>query len=302
MKCEECRPLLDLYFDRELEQREAAAVAAHLGGCASCSAEYQRLLDEQELYLRHECGPVDASAFWEGLLAKVRAEKVTRPATLLVRLRRRRRPLLPSLSAPRFSLTLTAAMLLAAVGLTAVVTTYLGPREDAPDPAIATRVEDDRVEQSPTVTDDGMSGGAPSAARNQRAQGPVPGDTNRATRERSGKPQTGKAQSAYAFAAKGARRSPNPAPRENAPDKLVREAEQRYLAAIAILSRDARRRRTRMEPDTLARFDSALAAIDRAIVETRAAAREHPRDPVAVQYMLAAYAKKVELLKGLAQD
>jgi hypothetical protein len=88
---------------------------------------------------------------------------------------------------------------------------------------------------------------------------------------------------------------------ESAPDRLVREAEGKYLAAIRLLSRDVGSRRARLDDDTRARFERTLAAVDRTIADTRRAAREHPRDPVAVQYMLTAYAKKVEVLREMTR-
>jgi hypothetical protein len=90
--------------------------------------------------------------------------------------------------------------------------------------------------------------------------------------------------------------------RRQTPDELVREAEQKYLAAIGILARDAHRRRSQFDQAELAQFDQALAAVDRTIAGTRRAVREHPTDPVAVQYMLAAYAKKVDVLRQMVSD
>jgi hypothetical protein len=95
-------------------------------------------------------------------------------------------------------------------------------------------------------------------------------------------------------------RKPESPNRGLSPDELVREAEQKYLAAIAILSRDVNRRRSRLDADTRARFEQTLAAVDRTIAGTRRAVRQHPGDPVAVQYMLTAYAKKVEVLREMA--
>jgi hypothetical protein len=89
---------------------------------------------------------------------------------------------------------------------------------------------------------------------------------------------------------------------EDAPERLIQEAERKYLTAIATLSRDVGRRRPQLDVETMTRFERTLAVVDRAIAETRAAARQHPRDPVVVQYMMAAYAKKVDLLRGMAQD
>jgi hypothetical protein len=84
--------------------------------------------------------------------------------------------------------------------------------------------------------------------------------------------------------------------------KLVREAEQKYLAAIAIMSQDVKRHRSQIDPAVLARFDSALSDIDRTIAETRQIVRRNPDDPVALQYLLSAYAKKVDTLRALTLD
>ena len=80
-------------------------------------------------------------------------------------------------------------------------------------------------------------------------------------------------------------------------DQVARRAEQQYLSAIEILSRDIKRRRAIISPALLSPLEMALAEVDRNIAATRRAAREHPGDPVAVQYLAMAYEKKVELLR-----
>jgi hypothetical protein len=95
-----------------------------------------------------------------------------------------------------------------------------------------------------------------------------------------------------------------PPPREDVsktkdPRRLVREAEQKYLTAIAMLSRNVDRKRSRLDPDTMAELEQALSSIDRTIAATRKVVRRHPDDPVAAQYMLTAYAKKVDVLREL---
>jgi hypothetical protein len=82
----------------------------------------------------------------------------------------------------------------------------------------------------------------------------------------------------------------------------VREAEQKYLSAIALLSRDFKHQRSHVDPQVLAQFEQALGAIDRTIASTRRVVQQHPSDPVAVQYMLAAYAKKVEVLEEMTRN
>ena len=80
-------------------------------------------------------------------------------------------------------------------------------------------------------------------------------------------------------------------------DQVARRVEQEYLSAIKILSRDIKRRRGVISPALLAQLETALAEVDRNIAATRKLAREQPRDPVAVQYLAAAYENKVELLR-----
>ena len=80
-------------------------------------------------------------------------------------------------------------------------------------------------------------------------------------------------------------------------DRVVRRAEQQYLSAIETLSSDIKRRRSVISPALLAQLETALAEVNRNIAATRRAAREQPRDPVAVQYLAMAYEKKVELLR-----
>ena len=88
--------------------------------------------------------------------------------------------------------------------------------------------------------------------------------------------------------------------RQRATERLVREAEAKYLAAIKLLSEDVRRKRTHIDPEVAARFDETLATIDRSIAETRRTVLRQRNDPVAVQYMLSAYAKKVEVMREMA--
>lgn len=288
MKCEDCLPLLDLYADGELSPGAAYDVAAHLGSCASCEARHRSLRREQALYLSYECDASQSPAFWDDVLANIRAEKA-RPPAAAAAWPRRLASLLSALSAPRFSPKLTAALLLVAVGLTAAVMRYFGPSQEPPAAQRAeARKEEAEVLPTPRAADErGPAEGSRAAANNSE------GLRGRDVVKKAGGPAE----------VKRARRAQTSAVSEEAsPDKLLRDAEQKYLAAIRILSRDVGRQRTRMDADTLARFERTLGVIDRSIAETRAAARRHPRDPVAVQYMLAAYDKKVEVLRDMARE
>ena len=87
--------------------------------------------------------------------------------------------------------------------------------------------------------------------------------------------------------------------RQPTSDELVREAEQKYVEAIAMLSRDVKRHRSRLDAETAARFEQTLAAVNRTIADTRRAMRQHPGDPLAAKYMLTAYARKVDVLREM---
>ena len=80
-------------------------------------------------------------------------------------------------------------------------------------------------------------------------------------------------------------------------DQAARRAEQQYLSAIGILSRDIKRRGAVISPALLSQLETALAEVDRNIAATRRVARERPRDPVAAQSLAAAYENKVDLLR-----
>jgi hypothetical protein len=85
-------------------------------------------------------------------------------------------------------------------------------------------------------------------------------------------------------------------------EALLRDAEQKYVKAIAILQRDFEKRRSKLDPQLVAKLDASLASIDRTIAETRKAVHQNSDDPIAVQYMLTAYAKKVEVLRDITAD
>jgi anti-sigma factor RsiW len=302
MKCEECLRLLDLHLDEELPPRDAEAVAAHLGGCEPCARRHQNLRDEQSLYLRYGCDSTESPSFWDEVLSRVEADKVSAPDTLPSRLRRRLAGARPTLAAPRFSPLATAAMLLTAVGLTALIMIYVRPRDDGPSAAATSGYNGAGAAASQSGAGNdaarAASSGAPAGDVTDGRPGPL---TAEESHGRHGRGWRGTKPS-IRRAAKGGERTPTAETPEPAPERLIQEAERKYLSAIAALSRDVGRRRPQMDSETITRFERTLAVVDKAIAETRAAARRHPSDPVVVQYMMAAYAKKVDLLRGMAQD
>lgn len=305
MKCEECENFLEEYVDGEIDARDASAVEAHLAACALCADARDALLSEASLYASYERG-VEAGAprLWGGVEARLRAERTGGEVGLL---RRVSAWLAPLFTAPRFSPALTAALVLVAVGITVGVMRFTGTREPS-QPTLATNVPqydpNRAVATSPTSQPAATSSPAadtPSAAPTATpGQKPAPPD-NRKSPANEQRKRVNELTGGGARVEQAVNVTPSTG-RDNktTPEQLVREAEQRYIAAIQMLQRDVASRRSHLDPQTAARFDETLAAIDRSIGETRKTVRQHGSDPVAVQYMLSAYAKKVEVLREMA--
>jgi hypothetical protein len=77
----------------------------------------------------------------------------------------------------------------------------------------------------------------------------------------------------------------------------VAKAEQNYLKAIAVLTKDVERGGGPIDP----KLRKPLDAIDRNITTAREAVKKNPDDPAAVLNMLSAYDDKVEVLQTLAR-
>jgi hypothetical protein len=301
MKCQECEKFLEEYLDGELGARDAGAVETHLAACANCANAYDALLSEQTLYASYERG-VEANAprLWGGVEARIRAEGTGGEVGLLQRVSAWFAPLF---TAPRFSPALTAALVLVAVGLTVGVMKLTGSRTQ---PQIETaRTDQYIVKPNPQATQTPQP-----AATSSPAAIETPTTTPNATPEQKPSPENRKnpvkerKQINDTLGGGGQMQQASSKTlipkRDQTPEQLVRDAEQQYIAAIQLLQRDVAKRPSKLDAQTAARFNETLAAIDRSIGETRRAVQQHAGDPVAAQYMLSAYAKKVEVLREMA--
>ncbi|HEX8853662.1 MAG TPA: zf-HC2 domain-containing protein [Pyrinomonadaceae bacterium] len=301
MRCEECLPLLEEYADGESCARDAALVEAHLEACASCARARRELEEERALLLSYECDAAPAENFWDDVLSKIGAEASAASSSEHPSPTRTRTRLVAALgvfAAPRLSPALVAVLLVVAVGATVAVMKYATPREGASTSESAA-ASTPQKQDAPSASPSSNNGGA--VASSDKA-GSV--DEGNAVKNEVSKREVVKSvrvKQAKGGAESGeARRGSAGSAHESAPDRLVREAEQKYLAAIRLLTHDVRRNRARLDAQTAARFERTLATIDRHIAGTRRAVRQHPGDPVAVNYMLAAYARKVEVLREMA--
>jgi len=288
MKCEEYRILIEDYVDGALDQRAATRVTAHTATCAECASFYQEMSREQDVYARYQRDVEVTPVLWASIETRIRQERAAQPegqpgGHLAGMISRLREQLAAVFSAPRLSPAFAAALVIVAIGVTVFVMSRLNSRGR------------DQI----AITNSNAPVKAPDAS-NQDA-GPAP-NMSEGTKDNALAVAPG---IAAPNTVKLAPPAVNPRNRQSArltPTQLVRDAEQKYLTAIAMLSRDVNRRRSQLDPMMLARFDASLSEIDRTIRETRQVVRENPDDPIALQYLLAAYSKKVDVLRGMTTD
>jgi anti-sigma factor RsiW len=302
MRCLECQPELEAYFDGELDEETNGLVAQHLNACPSCASRYRKLEGEQEVYLRYECDAKPAPDFWDNVLARTAEASAAQSARPnFSRLRTLVGGALGQFNALRFSPSLTALLLIVAIGITIGVMRFVNQREERIAPLSVAQNEGAPATTPAPLPNETVRQTNPTGDDDQGAKGIKPGVNEQ---PQPVKNRAGRRDKAALLAASNERNSraglkPNAKGRQPTSDELVREAEQKYVAAIAMLSRDVNRRRSRIDPETARRFAQTLSAVDRTIADTRRAARKNPNDPVAAQYMLTAYAKKVDVLREL---
>ncbi len=72
MRCEDCLPLVEEYFDGEVEETTAARMGAHLAACATCASALDALSFEQEIYARYDRGGLEVTPdLWSRVSAEI---------------------------------------------------------------------------------------------------------------------------------------------------------------------------------------------------------------------------------------
>ena len=253
---------LQAWFDGELTADAAANVATHLHACAQC-AENARAVEAENLLLS------------EGLAAEFTAavptERLRQRVDLAVAgLQRASGPVVResrwSAFAEFFSFrplayaTVAAAILLAAI----VGFIYLKNQK----PAAPQLVQNNAPVVTPAVPSESP---APIAT-------PVP------------------SRSPELVAVKKQKSARRPV---EADGRSIAWQERQYENAIARLS-DALKTQPPMRPALQVDYEYNMAVIDSAIATTRDAAKKNPKDPLANQFMLAAYQSKVDFMNQVA--
>jgi hypothetical protein len=293
MKCEECLLIIEEYVDGDLEAQETGRVAVHIAGCQTCSTICEDLRQEQEIYIHYKRDVEVTPALWLGIKERIEDERVIHSSSPIAFLREWFTRIF---SAPRLSPALAAALVLVAVGFTVGVMKFMGPNGAAPT---VSKKDDSAAPPAQSGPDQGTKKNEVASNENN---GPVKTDGGegvaRKTEDGFNQPHIPPVKSAQ----NGPKRANYQSRITSAPtpDELVRQAEEKYLAAIDILSRDVKKRREQLDSTSIEQFELALATIDQTIADTRKAVQKYPGDPVAVQYLMTAYAKKVEVLREMA--
>lgn len=269
MKCEECSQLIEIFFDGELDKRTAKEVSAHIAECSLCADVYESLKDEQDFYSDALSGVEVSPFFWSKVDGKVKSEN---SATRF----RRFADSFASFNLQSFNPASLAALCLFLIAISvAAVWLTLDSELNTPasDVAKALKIE------------------LPEIKTNIKNKNEV-----RETESLRNKlPDTVRTSNVVASNSRKKSVENEVQPTAN----IANKAEKKYLEAIALLSRDINKRRQQLDPQIAEQFKKTLAVVDRTIQNTRQAVRENPDDPVAVQYMLSAYAQKVDVLRGL---
>src|SRR5919202_1660668 len=71
MRCTDCLPLIEEYFDGETDARTAQLMGAHLSKCADCAAALDALRFEQEVYTRYDRGLEVSPTLWAAVSAEI---------------------------------------------------------------------------------------------------------------------------------------------------------------------------------------------------------------------------------------
>ncbi len=284
MKCEACLGMMDALLEGELDSSLAGEATAHMAMCGPCSQLFANLRSEQELFRKYLLEVEPTPALWANLRLELEKEKVNRASQPQFRLQRWLA--LGGLNVtPQMATALVLITIGLAIGIMVWRTTIDTSRHPAQNPGAGVR-------PSSEVKRAGTDGDSDNTDRRRSAN-----DNDGKILPSSPKSGDRRRDIQVSAASRAGRRMIERSTAAPALDQVVRRAEQQYLSAIEILSRDIKRRRAVISPALLSPLETALAEVDRNIAATRRAVRAQPGDPVAVQYLAMAYEKKVELLR-----
>ncbi len=275
MNCERYQNELEDFLYGELTEKRAAEIRSHLAGCSDCAASRDQLERENELFAQfyEETAMEPGSEIWNAIHARI-ATGQTAPVKQ------------ESASwfggrfggrfdwLPRPALRQAAFAVLLITLSVAATTFFLKRGSDKPR--------------------DVAGGGNSAASPTPQIAAPTPTPTNLLA-EQPPKPVVIPAKPLVVA-------PPRKLTEQEVINQQIARAEREYQGAIRLLDRAIARRRDSLDPNLIREYESSLALIDDSIAKSRRALREQPNDVTAGQFLLAAYAKKVELMQDIAMQ
>lgn len=292
MNCENYLMMLDEYAENELDEKSTIQVSAHIADCPACAGEYEILRREQQVYSQYLVDVEATPALWSNVQADI--EKAQRERFSPNNFRDWLAKTF-GISAFNPAFAATPILLLITLGIIVGLIKYKSTDNSFSGEITSQKTD---VQSSPEKPDSYATNETSSPDKNDDIKTPKDKITLAQVKNRLKKDVT------RSNLSKPINQSANfktvSSNRKLTTDEVVEKAERQYKGAIAILSDDIKRRRAQISPNLISQFEQSLADIDRTISETRRAVRSQPNDPVAIQYMTTAYAKKIELLRTIA--
>lgn len=263
MNCEKYQNQLEDFLYAELAEQDAGALRAHLAGCIDCAALHAELERENEVFAQfYEQTQLEPSGeLWKSIQAAIE----TSPRKIQ-EVEKTSGSWLGWLLRP--AMLQQAAFALALIAITVAVTIYFTRRGENREEKIAKA--DPTASASPVATATAPPPTQPS---------PAPALNNSAREPRRPAPVLSEQQLI---------------------EKQIARAAQEYKNAIQLLDTAIAKRRDTLDPVVLREYQASLTLIDESIAQSRRALNQRPNDINAGQFLLTAYAKKVELMQDLA--
>jgi len=297
MNCERCQVELEDLLYGELNAVRASAVKAHLAGCEACRHVRDELEREAEVFARYyaQTALEPSAEMWDAIRERISDPSPAgqRAGNWTARLRELRELMASGSLGSLLESAVLRQVAFAAVlvAVTVAATLYISNRRDQTMPNVASS---DKVQPTPTAT----------AQPGQQSATPTPAPQATPTSNRPAVPKTPVERRQQDTPPLIAAKKPKAEPQNVSEDELITQqvarAEREYRGVIDLLERKIARNKESLDADLVAQYQSSLALIDNSIAASRRALREHPKDPTAAQFLLQAYAKKVELMQEIA--
>ena len=281
INCDNCQADLEDFLYGELSESRSTEIRSHLSGCESCAALRTELERENEVFADFfEQTAIDPSEeLWQSIRTRIGNEPVTQknPGWLG---RLFNGEVLALFLSPAVFRQAAFAVILITLTVTATVV-YLKRNASQTQMVAQNHIEQAKTPQSTVVPVVKESGNPAEPATGQNDQPPqqrpmvIPA-VNRPA------PPVGEVSERDLIS------------------RQIRRAENEYRGAIRMLDRAIARRSDSFDPELIRQYQSSLALIDDSISQSRLALRRTPDDAAAGQFLLAAYARKVELMQDIA--